>query len=87
MENRKAKTHKGRKILESKLPKIFEDPKNSLFVNTANSSEILRMVMSDLVIFCLFSSNAEKNYRGSYQERINLKQLSQTLKILKNFVN
>jgi hypothetical protein len=51
METRKAKTHKGRKILESKLPKVFEDPKNSLFVNTANSSEILRMVMNDLVKF------------------------------------
>jgi hypothetical protein len=49
MEGRKAKTHKGRKFLESKLPKVHEDPKNSLFINTGNSNEILRMVMNDLV--------------------------------------
>lgn len=49
MEDRKAKTHKGRKYLESKQPKVFEDPKNSLFINTSNSNEILRMVMNDLV--------------------------------------
>jgi hypothetical protein len=49
MTDRKAKTHKGRKILEAKLPKVYEDPKNSLFINTSNSNEILRMVMNDLV--------------------------------------
>jgi hypothetical protein len=48
-DSRKAKTHKGRIFLNSKLPKVVEDPKEALFINTNNSSEIMRMVMSDLV--------------------------------------
>lgn len=48
-ENKKAKTHKGKLHLESLLPKVNEDPKNCLFLNTNNSSEIMRMVMNDLV--------------------------------------
>jgi hypothetical protein len=49
VKHKKAKTHKGRKVLEDRLPKAIEDPKLSLFINTANSNEILRMVMNDLV--------------------------------------
>ena len=45
----KAKTHKGRLFLKSKEPKIEEDPKHCLFINTSKSSEILRMILSDLV--------------------------------------
>jgi hypothetical protein len=48
-KHKKAKTHKGKKYLEDKLPKIVENPKCSLFINTANSNEILRLVLTDLV--------------------------------------
>lgn len=46
---KKAKTHKGRLHLESKIPKILEGPKECLFLNTDNSSELMRMVLNDLV--------------------------------------
>ncbi len=49
LEAKKAKTHKGRLFIESRLPQVIEKPKNCLFINTKNSSEIMRMVMSDLV--------------------------------------
>ena len=48
-ENKKAKTHKGRLYLESFDAKIVENPKECLFLNTKDSSEIMRMVLSDLV--------------------------------------
>jgi hypothetical protein len=48
-EVKKAKTHKGRLHLESKIPKIMEGPKECIFLNTHNSSEIMRMVLNDLV--------------------------------------
>ena len=49
MEHNKAKTHKGRIYLQKLLPKLVEDPKQCLFLNSDNSSEIMRMVLSDLV--------------------------------------
>jgi hypothetical protein len=49
IKHKKAKTHKGRKFLENRLPKVHEGPKLSLFINTANSNEILRMILNDLV--------------------------------------
>ncbi len=66
MADRKAKTHKGRKIIESKQPKVYEDPKNSLFINTSNSNEILRMVMNDLVIYI----NLVFMQKGTFEEII-----------------
>ena len=48
-EMKKAKTHKGKKWLESRMPKAEEDPKISVMLNTNNSSEIMRMVLNDLV--------------------------------------
>ena len=42
-----AKTHKGRVAIENKLPKLIEDPKRTIFVNTINSSEIMRMVATE----------------------------------------
>ena len=49
IEMKKAKTHKGKKFLESRMPKAEEDSKMSLLLNTNNSSEIMRMVLNDLV--------------------------------------
>ena len=50
MEERKPKTHKGKLYLESLKPKVIEDPKQCLFINTANSSEIMRMVLHELYL-------------------------------------
>jgi hypothetical protein len=56
-KNKKAKTHKGKLHLKTFLPKIVEDPKGGLFINTKNSSEIMRMVLTDLVkIICFYFS-------------------------------
>ncbi len=49
VENKKAKTHKGRMHLQSLMPKLVEDPKESLFLNSDNTGEIMRMVLNDLV--------------------------------------
>ena len=50
MEERKALTHKGKLYLESLMPKMIEDPKQCLFINTRNSTEIMRMVLNDLYL-------------------------------------
>jgi len=50
MEERKAKTHKGKLYLESLKPKLIEDPKQCLFINTKNSNEIMRMVLQELYL-------------------------------------
>lgn len=44
---KKAKTHKGRVHIQSKLPKLIEDPKKAIFLNSENSSEIMRLVMNE----------------------------------------
>lgn len=49
IEEKKAKTHKGRLYLKQKEAKLEEDPKECLFINTNKSTEILRMVLTDLV--------------------------------------
>jgi|LauGreDrversion4_2_1035121.scaffolds.fasta_scaffold702761_1 hypothetical protein len=49
IETGKAKTHKGRLYLKSKEPKLVEDNKHCLFINTNKSTEILRMILTDLV--------------------------------------
>jgi hypothetical protein len=49
VQMKKAKTHKGKVFLESKLPKAVEDPKMSVLINTNNSSELMRLVLNDLV--------------------------------------
>ena len=50
MEERKAKTHKGKLYLESLKPQLKEGPKQCLYINTENSSEIMRMVLSELFL-------------------------------------
>jgi ribosome production factor 2 len=74
-ENNKATTHKGRLHLESLQPKVNEDPKASLIINTKSSSEILRMVMTDLHIMRREYSKklGKKNeLLGSFEEPKNL---------------
>ena len=50
MLERKAKTHKGKLYFESLQPKLIEDPKQCLFINTKNSTEIMRMVLNELYL-------------------------------------
>ena len=50
MEERKAKTHKGKLYLESLKPKLIEEPKQCLFINTMNSNELMRMVLHELYL-------------------------------------
>ena len=38
---KKAKTHKGKVYLNSLLPKLIEDPKQCVFINTKTSSELM----------------------------------------------
>ena len=45
---RKAKTHKGRKILESKGAKLIEDPKKSIIMKGNKTSQIVMDLMKDL---------------------------------------
>jgi len=44
----KGKTHKGRKILENKAPKIKENPKRSLFMKGRKSSDTINTLMQEL---------------------------------------
>jgi len=45
----KPKTHKGKLYLEKRQPKDKEDPKKMIFINTNKTSEIMGMVLHDLV--------------------------------------
>ncbi len=47
---RKATTRRGKIELSKRLPKLIEDPKICCFINTSNSSEIMRMVLNDLYL-------------------------------------
>jgi len=51
MEERKAKTHKGRKILEKRKGLINEDPKIILFIRGTKSNDVLNTCMKELVFF------------------------------------
>jgi hypothetical protein len=43
-----AKTHKGRKILEKRAPKILENPKKSIIMKGKKSSEVLNQLLREL---------------------------------------
>jgi len=45
---RKAKTHKGRKIMESREAKLIEDPKLSIFLKGTKTSQVCMDLMKDL---------------------------------------
>ena len=47
---KKAKTHKGKKYLESLLPKLIEDPKQSIFINTQSANEITRLALNEIYL-------------------------------------
>jgi len=50
MEERKARTHKGRKILSKRRGVINEDPKNILFIKGNKTNEVVTGCMKELVI-------------------------------------
>jgi ribosome production factor 2 len=43
-----AKTHKGRRILESRQAKVIENPKKSFFMKGRKSSETLNTLMMEM---------------------------------------
>lgn len=47
---KKAKTHKGRLHIADTLPKVVEDPKQCAYINTNNSSEIMKLVLQELYL-------------------------------------
>lgn len=49
MEDRKAKTHRGRKILEKRRGLINEEPKNILLVKGNKTNEVVTSCMRELV--------------------------------------
>ena len=44
----KAKTHKGRKIIEKRAPKVAENPKRCMFMKGRKSSGTINSLMKDL---------------------------------------
>ena len=46
----RAKTHKGRKILERRQAKVFENPKRSIIIKGRKGSETLNTLMRELHI-------------------------------------
>lgn len=46
--DKKAKTHKGRKLLEKRQPKLVENPKKSFFMKGRKSSDTLNHLMREL---------------------------------------
>jgi ribosome production factor 2 len=53
---KRPRTARGKRILERKEPKIFEDPKQIVFFNTTTASKTVRQALSDL--YTLLKSNA-----------------------------
>lgn len=49
METRKAKTHKGRKVLDRKRGIIKEGPKSILFIRGGKTNEVVTGCIKDLV--------------------------------------
>lgn len=47
---KQAKTHKGRLVIDSKLPKLIEDPKKAIFLNTENASELTRIALVEFYL-------------------------------------
>ena len=47
-ERRKAKTHKGRKILQNRLPKAEEGIRKTLFLKSTKTSETISELMEEI---------------------------------------
>eukprot|EP00826_Nyctotherus_ovalis_P050520 TRINITY_DN6196_c0_g1_i4.p1 TRINITY_DN6196_c0_g1~~TRINITY_DN6196_c0_g1_i4.p1 ORF type:complete len:302 (+),score=73.43 TRINITY_DN6196_c0_g1_i4:131-1036(+) len=65
MEDRKAKTHKGRKILEKRRGLINEEPKNILLLKGNKTNEVVTNCMKELQKWCGFNC---KNMMGRKHE-------------------
>ena len=46
---RQAKTHKGRRFLEAREPKLIENAKTTMFIRGGRTSEIVTQALKDLV--------------------------------------
>ncbi len=49
---RRAKTHKGRRFLEAREPKLNENTKTTMFIRGGRTSEIVTQALKDLVSNC-----------------------------------
>lgn len=50
MAIKKGKTHKGRKVLEDRAPKVVENAKTAIFIKGNKSSNVINQVMKELNI-------------------------------------
>ena len=48
--SKKPKTHKGKKVLENKAPKIIENPKSAIFIKGKKSSIVVNTLLKELHI-------------------------------------
>jgi ribosome production factor 2 len=48
LQNQKATTHKGRKVLESRAPQVEEHPKKAMFVRGKRTGTLLNQLLKDL---------------------------------------
>ena len=71
----KPKTHKGRKFLQSKEPKLLEDNKSCLFANSNKSNEILKMILSDLVFHLIIQYLSRKDYSKKLGKKNEIKDI------------
>lgn len=49
---RKAKTHKGRKILSAKESKLEEGIRKTIFLKATKTSEVVSKLCHEMVVFC-----------------------------------
>ena len=47
---KKAKTHKGRRILDNRAPKLIENPKTAIFIKGNKTSSTVNSLMTELHI-------------------------------------
>jgi hypothetical protein len=56
LDFKKARTHKGRKIIDDMKPKAVEGPKQTLFLKGNKTSETVTKALQNLVISLLMAS-------------------------------
>ena len=54
---KKAKSHKGRKILSSREAQLEEGPRKTLFIKSTKTSETISKLGHDLVGFSIFNDS------------------------------
>lgn len=60
---RRAKTHKGRRLLDAKEPKLVENSKTTMFIRGGRTSETVTQALKDLVSILAFLFQSFKEQR------------------------